>query len=139
MVSVAGTPRASATGRFRRRKLWVPGVWRRGPSSRSLDAMVGVWRGVVGAGASRGTLLGHNAIKTALKWLRVDEYGCERIDGDLMVGVAVLMDGGKTKGWFGGVSDGLGDGTRDGEMLVELLMHAHDIMYHVTIQSGADV
>ena len=82
MVSVAGTPRASATGRFRRRKLWVPGVWRRGPSSRSLDAMSLCGGGVVGAGESRGSLLGHN---TVLKWLQADGYDSERIDGDLVV------------------------------------------------------
>ena len=74
---------------------------------------------MVGASVSRGTLLGHNAIKTVLKWLQVDGYGCVRIDDDLMVGVTVVMDGGKTKGWFGGVGDGLGDSTRDGEVSVK--------------------
>ena len=72
--------------------------------------------GVVRASESRGSLLGH---KTVLKWLQVDGYGFEWIDNDLMVGVTVLMDGGKTKGRLGGVSDGFGVGTCDGEMLVE--------------------
>ena len=68
---------------------------------------------------SRGTRLGHNAIKKVLKWLQVDECGFEWIDNDLMVGVTVMMDGGKAKGWFGGMMDGFSDGTRDGETLVE--------------------
>ena len=75
--------------------------------------------GVVRAGGSQGALLGLDANKTVLKWLRDDGDCCMRIDGDVLVRVTVLMDGGKTKGWFGGMSDGLGDGTRDGEMSVE--------------------
>ena len=49
---------------------------------------------MVGVGVSWGELLGHNATKTVLKWPRVDGYGVEWIDNDLMVGVTILMDGG---------------------------------------------
>ena len=59
---------------------------------------------MVGASESRGSLLGH---KTVLNWLQADGYDSGRTDGDLIVRVTVVMDG------------GFGDGMRDGEVLVE--------------------
>ena len=51
----------------------------------------------------------------------------------------MLMNGGRTKGRLGGLSDGFGCGACGREMKVERLMHAHGSMIHVTLRSVADV
>ena len=68
---------------------------------------------------SQGKLLGRGATTTFLKWLRVDGCSGDWFGVRPMVGVTVLMNGGRARGRLGDLSDGFGSGACGGGMQVE--------------------